>query len=462
MIKKALMLSAAIAGAALFAGPKADADLSAIKTHFSQTSADFSQSKSNWRWVFYGDSITHGCAHTSGWRNFVEIFTEVIRWEKASLFDHVINSGNSGYSSTHLVRDGQFDWQVADLKPNVVLILIGANDIVLPDASLERFTENLRTLVKKTRDINAIPVLQTYNTMELLRNPVEKWQHDYVKRYNEFPSYNDAIRKVAQEFDVILVDHDKHWRTNAADATTLNFWLGDPLHPGARGHQEMAKLIVRTLGIAPASSASMSLAAGGQAPEPITQENTAEEMTAVDGVQWIINEDATGLNDTHKWSISTDYSSVKDGVLTLNMVGSKQGMHNYIDRGKLAEINGQAVLEMEMRMPKSNDGRANRFFLAFVPGNTKTVEPIYLIASNKISGTGGKAAIDIDPEKFFVLRIISDTATGLTKTYIDGVKIAEVTAKPVTKDGARLVFGKGSPSIGGTIEIRSLKIGKLK
>ncbi|HEU5326569.1 MAG TPA: hypothetical protein VFU78_00670, partial [Thermomicrobiales bacterium] len=33
------------------------------------------------RWVFAGDSITHGAAHTIGWRDYTELFGERVRWE---------------------------------------------------------------------------------------------------------------------------------------------------------------------------------------------------------------------------------------------------------------------------------------------------------------------------------------------------------------------------------------------
>ena len=48
---------------------------------------------------------------------------------------------------------------------------------------------------------------------------------------------------------VILVDHEKHWNQFAVDEKELKSWLGEAIHPGGRGHLEMAKEIFRTLNI---------------------------------------------------------------------------------------------------------------------------------------------------------------------------------------------------------------------
>ena len=33
------------------------------------------------RWIFTGDSITHGGLHLAGWRDYVQLFEERVRWE---------------------------------------------------------------------------------------------------------------------------------------------------------------------------------------------------------------------------------------------------------------------------------------------------------------------------------------------------------------------------------------------
>ena len=214
-------------------------DLALIANHFLRPETP------GWTWVFYGDSITHGCAHTNGWRCFVEIFHERIRWELGHPMDLVINSGDSGYTSLNLLDPVQYDWQVRRFRPQVVAVLIGCNDIVRPECGgQEGFRARLAELVRRIRQDGAIPVLQTYNTMQLAQEMPQ-----YVQRFKEFPTYCQVIREVAAAEQVILADHRRHWEEKAADPATLADWLGEPLHPGARGHWEMAMVLLKALGL---------------------------------------------------------------------------------------------------------------------------------------------------------------------------------------------------------------------
>ena len=210
-------------------------DLKQIREHLSD------DEKNPWCWLFYGDSITHGAAHTHGWRSFPEIFAERIRWEIQHRQDIVINTGISGNTSDDLLRE--YDWRCRHWQPQVVFLLIGTNDIVKKD-NIALFSDNLAQLVQLVRADGAIPILQTYP-------PIQKLQENpqYLKRYREMPDYNKAIRKIAQRGNIILIDHDRRWRKFASDPEALAARLGEPIHPGALGHLEMAKEIFRCLKI---------------------------------------------------------------------------------------------------------------------------------------------------------------------------------------------------------------------
>ncbi len=251
LVSMAALLSAA--------GSLAEADRAAIAEHF--------RKPGNWTWVFYGDSITHGAAHTKGWRSFVEVFQERLRYELGRPMDAVVNSGNSGHTSVNLLNETQYDWQVKRFQPDVVFLLIGMNDIVRPeDGGVSEFRTRLEALVDRIRAGGAIPVLQTYNTIQEVTNPTSDYLKGYVKRFQELPAYTEAIREVAAEKDVILADHDRHWREHAAEPEVLDFWLGETIHPGPRGHQEMAIVLLQALGLYSPDSNCCRLEAGGPAP----------------------------------------------------------------------------------------------------------------------------------------------------------------------------------------------------
>jgi len=212
-----------------------NSDLNRIREHLAD------EGKTPWCWLFFGDSITHGAAHTHGWRSFPEIFAERVRWEIRFLQDIVINTGISGNTSADLLRD--YDWRCRHWQPQVVFLLIGTNDIVKTD-DLALYRQNLKELVRRIRDDHAIPVIQTYPPVQKVPD-----KEKYMKRLREMPAYNDVIREIAAEENIVLVDHDRAWRSFASDPAALAARLGEPIHPGALGHLEMAKEIFRIFGI---------------------------------------------------------------------------------------------------------------------------------------------------------------------------------------------------------------------
>ena len=84
MLKMKSFLSTMIVSLSLMskAGPLAEKDLEAIKKHIKREGE-----VSEWTWVFFGDSITHGALHTYGWRSFPEIFEERLRFEMNHVMD---------------------------------------------------------------------------------------------------------------------------------------------------------------------------------------------------------------------------------------------------------------------------------------------------------------------------------------------------------------------------------------
>ena len=216
---------------------QAQLDLEKISQHLG------SKASAPWTWIFYGDSATHGAAHTRGFRAFPEIFAERVRWEMRFLYDVVINTAVSGQSTIQLLEPEFYEWRVRRFNPDAVLIIIGGNDIIRLK-STEQFQNNLVELVRRVRDDNAIPVLQTYG--KILPVPEKE---EYMIRYEKWQEYNQCIRDVAAAESVILIDHNKYWNDNIPDEKTLKLWQGEAIHPGGKGHLEMAKLIFRTFNI---------------------------------------------------------------------------------------------------------------------------------------------------------------------------------------------------------------------
>ncbi|KJF20909.1 SGNH/GDSL hydrolase family protein [Rhodococcus sp. AD45-ID] len=190
------------------------------------------------RWVFTGDSITQGLAHTNGQRSYVEHFAERIRGEM-SLFNHiVINTGVSGNRSSD-VRDG-FAHRIEIFEPSVVLIMLGTNDALGGGGvDLERFREDLSDIIFRSRALGAVPILQTPPPIDVPNAPTRSALIDYV----------EMTRQVAASTRAIFIDHYEQWFADSPEGPPPSL-LADAFHPNENGHYVLADAVLRELGIA--------------------------------------------------------------------------------------------------------------------------------------------------------------------------------------------------------------------
>lgn len=188
------------------------------------------------KWIFYGDSITHGALHTFGQRDYAELFAERVRFELGRTMDVIMTTAISGDNTRGLLDS--FDWRVGQFQPQVVTIMIGMNDCSANnDISVEEFSDNLDKLVQRLTRIDAIPVLQT--TCPIL-------PHQAPDREPHIAAYMDAIRHAAQRNSVPLVDHTAFWQQHADKHA---YWMSDAFHPNEYGHRAFADLLYREFGI---------------------------------------------------------------------------------------------------------------------------------------------------------------------------------------------------------------------
>lgn len=201
-------------------------------------------------WVFVGDSITQGVAHTHGSRSYTEHFAERVRGELERRADAVINSGVSGATAEDLLPE--FHWRAGRFAPDVVFVMFGTNDMLAGADGVRAFRYRLDQIVQRSRDLGATVVLQT--------PPGLRAEGDRTPE--RLAEYAAAVREVADELGVVLVDHAAHWAAAWPGGAAPDAWLDDPFHPNARGHLELARTVLRTLGVDDAASAVCSLEQG--------------------------------------------------------------------------------------------------------------------------------------------------------------------------------------------------------
>lgn len=172
------------------------------------------------RWVFAGDSITQGAKHTFGYRAFPEIFAERVRWEMRRGRDVVINSAISGSTSEDILDD--FEWRIAQFRPNVVLLMIGTNDAAYPSITPNSFGNTIRKLVGCMVDGGAIPTLIT-------PNPILKAAAPKRQRLDEFAV---VLRETAGTMNMHCLDVWNEWSKSANYSDLLE----DAIHQIGRAH----------------------------------------------------------------------------------------------------------------------------------------------------------------------------------------------------------------------------------
>lgn len=206
-----------------------------------QRARDFFKSTAPVKWLFYGDSITHGALHTFGMRDYTELFAERVRVELGRTMDIVINTAINGDSTPGLLRT--FDWRVEPFKPDVVFVMIGMNDCSAANGiSADDFERNLAELYNRIDELGALTVLQT--TCPILPGTAPE-------REPEFDDFMERVRRVAAEKGVPLIDHLRYWQ---AHPDQHFFWMSNAFHPNAHGHQAFAIHLFEALDIFDAGS----------------------------------------------------------------------------------------------------------------------------------------------------------------------------------------------------------------
>lgn len=184
-------------------------------------------------WVITGDSITHGAWFTQGARSYPEHLAERVRGEMLRFRDIIINTGVSGEISTGLLAD--YDWRVLRFKPDVVSINLGMNDCArIP---VEQYKKEMGEMITRAKQAGAIVILHATNTVFA--------EHKHARA---LPPFIEAVRQLAAEHDVMLVDHYKTFSEQKQGAENRT-WFSDAIHPNGLGHAHMAAEMFRVIGI---------------------------------------------------------------------------------------------------------------------------------------------------------------------------------------------------------------------
>ncbi|WP_308800034.1 SGNH/GDSL hydrolase family protein [Agromyces silvae] len=190
------------------------------------------------RWLFTGDSITHGAAHTNGSRDYVQLFEERVRWELGRTRDHVLRTAISGRTVPDLLDDAE--WSLSQYRADVVSLMFGMNDANTATPDLLGFADDLTRAVALARAAGARAVI--------VHTPNRIIATETAARRANLASYAEVVRQVAVATDAVLVDHHAAW-SRAEQAGAVERWIGHGCHPNAEGHRVLYRELAAALGI---------------------------------------------------------------------------------------------------------------------------------------------------------------------------------------------------------------------
>jgi len=197
--------------------------------------------------LFQGDSITDAGrdrgqkgANNAGamGRGYPFLLGSYLLLRQPELGLKVYNRGNSGNKVPDL--DGRWQEDFLDLKPDVLSILIGVNDIWHKlngkyDGTPEVYETGFAALLEKTKAALPEARIIVCEPFVLRCGAVtEKW-------FPEFDERKAAAKRVAEGAGAIWAPFQEAFDAAVANGSKPEYWAADGVHPTMAGHTLMAK-----------------------------------------------------------------------------------------------------------------------------------------------------------------------------------------------------------------------------
>ena len=190
------------------------------------------------RYVAIGDSFTEGVgdpdpARPNGLRGWADRVAEVLAGSS-----HDFGYANFAVRGRKLARilDDQVEAALS-LEPDLVTSYAGANDILRPRVDIDTLAAAYDEAVGRLAGQGATVVL--FTAFDPGGSAI------YRPMRGRFALYTEAVREIADRHQTRLVDF---WRMR--EFRDWGYWDTDRMHLGPAGHQQMARAVLDTLGVA--------------------------------------------------------------------------------------------------------------------------------------------------------------------------------------------------------------------
>ncbi|MEI6521040.1 MAG: GDSL-type esterase/lipase family protein [bacterium] len=184
--------------------------------------------------VTYGTSLTAGGA-------WVEQLSDILNKRYPELCT-IMNSGAGGMWSNWGVDN--LDERVISKQPDTVFIEFSINDAFLQyETSVEQAKDNLNNMIDRIKDANP-----SAEVILMVMNPPT---NEHLERRPNIVSYNLMYHDVAQERNLLIIDHYNAWK-EILDNEPHHFfeYVPDGIHPNAAGCEKViTPAILKAIGI---------------------------------------------------------------------------------------------------------------------------------------------------------------------------------------------------------------------
>ena len=203
-------------------------------------------SSDQYKVLFIGDSITDGNrTRDNDWNHvlghgFAYLIASRMWFEYPQNNLMFYNRGISGNRVSDLLK--RWDSDVLDLKPNVISILVGINDVYFMAnegivQTIEEFEDQYRQILVKTRVALPDSVIVLCEPFYLPGSRVAVNRAAWDK---ETPLRQQVVRRLAAEFNTLLVSLQQPF-TQACKKAPAGHWIWDGIHPMPGGHELIAR-----------------------------------------------------------------------------------------------------------------------------------------------------------------------------------------------------------------------------
>lgn len=202
--------------------------------------------------LFQGDSITDTYRTDSAdpaaslGEGYPAKIAAKIAEKHADLGIKIINRGISGNRTWDLV--GRWDKDCIDLKPDYISLLIGVNDTWRgydqgDITTAEQYETNMRKLLDRIKNETSAEII-------LLNPYILDVMPDKAEMHPDLVGKQEVVYKLIKEYDVTFIDLQKIFDEMVAGGTLAENLSADGVHPTDYGHEVIAELWLKAVGLA--------------------------------------------------------------------------------------------------------------------------------------------------------------------------------------------------------------------